>query len=168
MFSHDVIKIMYVNMGYLPGYPYHLISDKEMFDAFIEPGKFFDDYYPCPDASMQDKYDTLRQAIKGIIDDHFANGTTIPNWVYSYMIAQTVSSTSDQAEIDYVCDLGGVEKPNGVAEFNLDAAEMCYETSQRWIQKLPARLSHRPPTMFGEPHVIKSLRLDQANIMIGE
>ena len=24
----------------------------------------------------------------------------------------------------------------------------------------------RPPTIFGEPHVVKSLRLDQANVLL--
>lgn len=32
---HDLIKIKYVREGYLPNYPYHLISDSEMCDAFI-------------------------------------------------------------------------------------------------------------------------------------
>lgn len=32
---HDVIKIKYIELGYLPDYPYHLISDAEMCDAFL-------------------------------------------------------------------------------------------------------------------------------------
>src|SRR5574343_441788 len=35
MFIHDIIKMEYVRQGYLPNFPYHLISDQEMFDAFI-------------------------------------------------------------------------------------------------------------------------------------
>ena len=34
-FIHNNIKIKYVNLGYLPNWPYHLISDEEMFDAFM-------------------------------------------------------------------------------------------------------------------------------------
>ena len=34
-FVHDVIKIKYAREGYLPDLPYHLISDEEMCDAFI-------------------------------------------------------------------------------------------------------------------------------------
>ena len=34
-FIHDIIKIKYSKLGYLPSYPYNLISDKEMFQAFI-------------------------------------------------------------------------------------------------------------------------------------
>ena len=32
---HDLIKMKYVNEGYLPNWPYHLISDDEMCDAFM-------------------------------------------------------------------------------------------------------------------------------------
>ena len=35
MLVHDLIKIKLVRAGYLPNYPYHLISDKEMCEAFI-------------------------------------------------------------------------------------------------------------------------------------
>ena len=37
MFIHDLIKIKYIREGYLPNYPYHMISDEEMFNAFINP-----------------------------------------------------------------------------------------------------------------------------------
>ena len=59
---HDIIKIKYTRLGYLPNYPYHLISDEEMFNAFIDldsesasgsgspstEAYFFEDYYPNP------------------------------------------------------------------------------------------------------------------------
>ena len=32
---HDAIKIKYIELGYLPDTPYHLISDAEMCDAFL-------------------------------------------------------------------------------------------------------------------------------------
>ena len=35
MFVHDIIKINYTRQGYLPYYPYHLISDEEMFEGFM-------------------------------------------------------------------------------------------------------------------------------------
>lgn len=34
-YIHDIIKILYVREGYLPNYPYHLISDGEMAYAFL-------------------------------------------------------------------------------------------------------------------------------------
>ena len=30
MFIHDIIKIMYTAIGYLPNYPHYLISDEEI------------------------------------------------------------------------------------------------------------------------------------------
>ena len=36
MLIHDVIKIRMIDLGYLPDYPYHLISDFEMCNAFID------------------------------------------------------------------------------------------------------------------------------------
>lgn len=37
MFIHDLIKIKFIREGYLPNYPYHMISDSEMFNAFLNP-----------------------------------------------------------------------------------------------------------------------------------
>ena len=45
MFIHDTIKIMYVNMGYLPNFPFYLISDSEMIEAFRKEDGFFNEYY---------------------------------------------------------------------------------------------------------------------------
>ena len=50
MLLHDIIKIHLIGAGYLPNYPYHMISTKEMCDAFIcegdAPSFFFDTYNP--------------------------------------------------------------------------------------------------------------------------
>ena len=35
MLVHDVIKIRLVEDGYLPNYPYHMMSDREMIAAFM-------------------------------------------------------------------------------------------------------------------------------------
>ena len=60
MFIHDFIKIMYTDMGYLPNYPYYLISDEEMFDAFLRDDQgFFNDYYPCPADNLQTEYERV-------------------------------------------------------------------------------------------------------------
>lgn len=153
-------------MGYLPGYPYHLISDEEMFQAFIREDGFFSDFYPCPDDRMTDQYELLKSAIKECIDVHLQDGIDIPDWVYSYMLMSAVTFDSEEADIDYLAQLEGITYTNNVAEFNYELAEACYETSLAWIKKqFVNRNIKRPPTMFGEPHVIKSLRLDQANML---
>ena len=165
MFIHDVIKIRYVNMGYLPGYPYDLISDKEMFDAFLREDGFFNDFYPCPASDLQSDYDALKEYIVNSINKYLEDGTTIPDWVYSYMIMRPITFDSDEPDIAYLCELANIESPKAESEFTDEVARMCLNVSKKWIQKLPAKNSDRPPTMFGETHVTKSLRLDQANIL---
>lgn len=165
MFIHDVIKIRYVNMGYLPGYPYDLISDAEMFDAFLKEGGFFDDFYPCPYDDLREDYDNLKAYIVDSITNYLKDGSVIPDWVYSYMIMRPITFESEEPDIAYLCDLANIDSPKAEAEFTEEVAQTCLRVSKKWIQKLPSRDAQRPPTMFGETHVTKSLRLDQANIL---
>ena len=57
---HDYIKIKYTREGYLPDYPYHMISDDEMIEAFMksdsDEGFFFDNYY-VKDESLKEQYE---------------------------------------------------------------------------------------------------------------
>lgn len=167
MFIHDTIKRMYSNMGYLPGYPYYLITDDEMFDAFLKPDGFFSDFYPCPCAELEEAYDKLKEYIAEKIRQ-FREGEldTLPDWIYSYMIMRPITFDSSEDDIAYLTDLAGMNTVLGGPEFTPEVAQKCYEISTKWIQKQPSKYSHRPPTMFGETHVTKCLRLDQANIMI--
>lgn len=152
-------------MGFLPDHPYHLISDAEMFEAFLREDGFFATYYPCPDEEFRTAYDELFASIQQHISD-FQNGLIIlPNWIYSYMLLQATTYESPEDDISYICDLANIEKPDILAKFTLQVAETCYEVSKKWLQKMPSA-DRRPPTMFGEPHVIKSLRLMQANVLL--
>lgn len=163
---HNYIKIMYSNLGYLPGHPYYLISDAEMFDAFLREDGFFADEYPCPCEDLQDAYDALLNCIKEKITDFLENGTTIPDWVYSYMIMRPITYNSDEADIAYLAEMGNVDMQGVLAEFTPNVARTCYYISKKWLAKMPSKYRDRVPTMFGEPHVTKSLRLDQANVLI--
>lgn len=166
MFIHDIIKSQYSSMGYLPGYPYHLISDAEMFDAFLREDGFFNDYYPCPGERFEEAYTTLREYIAEKISEFMAGGDELPSWIYSYMLMRPITYASDEADIAYLYDLLGMDPPEALAEFSEQLAGACLEVSRRWLQKLPSKSKDRPPTMFGETHVTKSLRLDQANVLI--
>lgn len=163
---HNVIKMMYSNMGYLPGYPYHLISDNEMFDAFLREDGFFADEYPCPSEDLQEAYDALLECIKDKIQNYVDKGETLPNWVYSYMIKSAITYSSLEEDISYISDMGHIEHSGLLAEFTPEVANMCYRVSTKWLKKQPSKYADRVPTMFGEPHVVKSLRLDQANILL--
>lgn len=81
-FVHDIVKIKYSDEGYLPYYPYHLISDEEMIDAFIRCDvNFFDDSYPCPGDDLKAEYDSLRSFVTTCCENYLLDGTRIPDWV---------------------------------------------------------------------------------------
>lgn len=154
-FVHNIIKIKYVKEGYLPDYPYHMISDKEMFDAFIfNDTNFFDMFYKLPSDKLKPQRDKLKQYIQNSIKN-----TEVPNWIYSYMLGEVISSSSDQQEISDLIDL--IYPNSKQTEFNEDIAEQCLKISQTWLygSSYSGQESKRPATIYGEPIVIKSLRL---------
>ncbi len=166
IFINNIIKIKYVSMGYLPNYPYHMISDKEMVNAFIGQGMYFDSIYPCPGETFQEDYNKLRSSIEATLSSYLEGTTdTIPDWIYSYMLGNTITYTSDVRDIEYLYDLTGVKPITSFDLFEQNLAAACLTVSKDWIKKQPASMRYRMPTMFGEPHVIKSLRLMQADIL---
>lgn len=163
-FSHDIIKIKYVNEGYLPNYPYHQISDREMVYGFIGPEGYFYDNFPMISPDLSQEYYTLVQAIQNALDAYLENDVTIPDWVYSYMLGSAISVNSDERDILYLSKFYGIAQEGGRAVFTPELAQCCLQTSKDWIAKLPSSKINRPPTIFGEPHVIKSLRLSNITI----
>lgn len=206
MHIHDLIKIHLVREGYLPNYPYHLISDEEMCDAFFNKAdtslSYFHNTYPkevgdaaggaeyvydCKGKRIKDDngnyikktpYEQLEDAIEYYMNKLKTTKDDVcvlPNWVYSYMLGSVISIHSSQLDIHDLITPLGVDNIDDI--FTPQAAAQCYKTSKAWIQR---RLIHewyhddigvegpkctgcvnlRPPTMFGEPHVIKSIRLD--------
>ena len=154
-------------MGYLPDYPYHLISDAEMFDAFLKEDGFFATYYPCPGRQFEEAYDKLFNYIEdSIIAYQEDNSKTLPDWIYSYMIMRPITYASSEEDIDYLAEMCNISFSNGLPVFNEALANTCYEISKKWLQKLVSKGDDRPPTMFGETHVTKSLRLLQANVLL--
>lgn len=170
---HDIIKMNLVREGYLPNHPYHLISDSEMIDAFISIdgdgtlSGYFSDHYPTDALSqdLQDAYIQLVQAIQYHLNEYKSDSEyEIPDWVYSYMMGSCVgpdSDTLDKHDLFVLLNLDNIDD-----EFNSNIHQSCYAISKDWVRKLnPAVQDHRPPTMFGEPHVIKSLRLAEVNVL---
>ena len=167
MLIHDIIKIRYVMEGYLPDYPYHLISDDEMFDAFFyNDTNYFDINYPCPNAEFLEKYQNLKIWIDYHINkfrktqnaSKLSERYTLPNWVYSYMIGAVIgpkSQVDDRHDLFVLLHLDNIED-----EFTDEIYNAIYKVSEMWTFKLSsAERLVRPPTMFGEPHVLKSLNL---------
>lgn len=182
MFIHDVIKIQLVNEGYLKDYPPCLLADSEMCDAFLPlsypvsdeawenfllPSTFcmFKDYYPLLDAELEDEYRALVESIAYYIAQFKADlsdDARMPDWVYSYMNQSVVGPRSDERDITDLAKLLNLDKD----EFDAELSAACYHVSEAWLQKLLDVDEHRAPTVFGEPNVIKSLRLSLSNLSI--
>lgn len=169
-------KILLVREGYLSNYPYHMIAKDEMCNAFLsltEDGQgMFYYMYPLIDETLSEQYDTLVSAIKYHLQNYISvEDYILPDWVYSYMLGSTISSVSNKRDIHDLLVLLNLDNIDDV--FTAQAALSCYEISKKWIEKLQnvttvtynnTQISDRPPTIFGEPHVIKSLRLMQVDI----
>ena len=162
--TKDSIKIKYTREGYLPNYPYHMISDEEMFKAFLDvenQSGFFYDNYPILEESLIPEYKALiaemqRQinaALKSDDDD-----VEVSDWIYTYMLGQVISVNSEKADIHDLLVL--LNEDNIDDEFLPEAQRACYNISKAWVNKI----AFRPPTMFGEPHVRKYLRLLDSGI----
>ena len=210
MFIHNIIKIKYVTLGFLPNRPYHLISDDEMFDAFVQyqiqigddgdetqhfvpnlDEGFFVYFYPYRPATADEmnnpnhyypvgeayrKYDRLIRSICKYINDYRTGvSAEIPDWVYSYMLGVVVGPKSDKMDIHDIIAPLGVDNPDD--DFDDKASLATYEESLYYLSRTINRSEYedigemttdiildRPATMFGEPHVIKSLRLKQVNL----
>lgn len=157
--THDSIKIKYINEGYLPNFPYHMISDEEMCKAFMnteEKSGYFYDNYPLLDDSLKDEYDELVRCINSELNKLIElndEDYEMPDWVYSYMLGSVVSINSDTLDIHDMLVMMGIDNIDD--EFTSEAEKECLKYSNNWV----SRYDDRPPTMFGEPHVIKILRL---------
>lgn len=188
LFTHNIIKIKFVREGYLPNYPYHMISDEEMCDAFLpydyDPDdpysgyeacmaaefNYFRDTYPLPAPELEEEYKTLISEIAWHLNELKQSNEDdymLPDWVYSYMFDATFGPTSDIRDLHDMFVMLGTD--NLYDEFDLSCAKACYAESQHWLRKLqPSAKIHRPPTIFGEPHVIKSLRLKASDLTDSE
>ena len=181
MFLHDTIKIKLSESGYLPNYPYHLISDSEMCDAFIDTSwcelqedsdgnyvlnpigdrqtdnKLFDDYYgfSSDDSELNDAYQNLINSIcYYILLLKIQNIQQLPDWIYSYMLRMTISNESESIDIEDLCRIAKLPVQDA---FSNRLYHICLANSINQLQRSD-RLSLRAPTIFGEPHVIKELR----------
>lgn len=185
MFIHDIIKIQLSRDGYLPNYPPHLISDAEMCDAFLpyvyvedDPTfgydismdaeiNYFRDNYPVVDDSLLDAHKKLVSEIAyhiNVLKNSTEDNPVLPDWVYSYMLGIVISVNSGQKDIHDLLVMLGTD--NLYDEFDAASSAACYNESKQWLGKLSeSQRIHRPPTMFGEPHVIKSLRVKKLNVL---
>lgn len=166
---HKSIKQMYSEQGYLEYYPYHLISDEEMCDAFLhytdyetfkddDTVSFFKDNYPLLDDSLENDYINLIEKIQQEIDYFKSNlddNRRLPDWVYSYMLGVVISINSEKYDIHDL--LVALDEDNIDDEFTAAAQSKCLEVSKIALNSSDIE---RPFGLFGEPHILKYLRLN--------
>lgn len=160
---HTLIKIKYVREGYLPDWPYHLISESEMCQAFLRESGYFYTNYPCLDSTLLSIYTTLYDYIRDTIQQALNSKNDefeLPNWIYSYMLGNVISINSNKLDIHDLLVM--LNADNIDDEWTPLASRLCYQVSTAWLGKTQGNQIERPPTIFGEMHVIKSLRLDNA------
>ncbi len=204
-FVHDVIKIQYTQDGYLPDWPYHLIADEEMCDAFIklpdsimsyitsdyfgptvedtkntvdwysvflndvESVCYFKDNYPLIGDSISTYYKDLVNRIFYEIQEfnnNPDNDKVLPDWVYSYMLGVAIGPNSNKLDIHDMISSEAVGTDNLEDDYNLYCAIECLRISKEWLKRVivPTGEVQRPPTMFGEPHVLKYIRLFEESL----
>lgn len=219
MMLHDIIKIRLTDLGYLPNYPYHMISDAEMCNAFLSPSRdinqpvgtgLFFDYYPLLDTSDIELTVAYRQLVLSM--EYYLlsmiyskdNNFQLPDWIYSYMLGSAISVYSDKLDIhDLIYPLG---VDNIDDDFDAASSKACLSASRSWINRTqeselieadfsgnPAlrqfdsmyiygtplsviyasnqridfpegAVMSRPPTMFGEPDIVKAIRISQVSL----
>ena len=158
---NDIIKIKFIESGYLPDYPYHLISDNEMLDAFISPSENSNDYnqgymfdmYPIDDSwsdELKSAYNNLIKSFKSEIDNYKSDNSnnTISDRLYSYMLGSVIGPNSDKRDIHDLLVLLGYDNIDDI--FTQKAAERCLSIS--------SDMYTNSPSMFGELYVIQVLR----------
>lgn len=166
--AKNICKIKYSEEGYLPYYPYHMISDSEMVDAFIfNKSNFFSDNYPMPCESLREDYESLKSFIQRECEKLALGASeTLPNWIWTYMLGYVVGPESPQKDVHDL--LVGLNLDNLYDEFNESVYKSILEVSKSALGALSAKPNgkdlERPCAMFGEPHVIKYLRLEQAGV----
>lgn len=105
--------------------------------------------------------DELSANMNKLIDYNRSNSDesfVLPDWVYSFMLGRVVGPKSDTLEKHDLLVL--LDTDNTDDNFDGISSYSCYQVSRLWVNKLKGD-DMRPPTVFGEPHVIKSLRLQQ-------
>lgn len=105
--------------------------------------------------------DELSANMNKLIDYNRSNSDesfVLPDWVYSFMLGRVVGPKSDTLEKHDLLVL--LDTDNTDDNFDGISSYACYQVSRLWVNKLKGD-DMRPPTVFGEPHVIKSLRLQQ-------
>lgn len=187
-YIHDIIKIKYTDLGYLPDYPYHLLSDSEMCDAFLPKAipddvelkdfnefvddiscYFYDNYYIhlTEDENAEDNdmlrifgyYKTLTQNLKYWLDKCKANLND--SYTMPNWVYQYMNGTvlgEDRNVNDMHQFLVDIDDDNLDDEYNESIYQQCYNLSYKCLSRIKD-LDHRSPSIFVDPTILRYVRL---------
>ena len=144
---------------------YHIPMTDEEWEYFKSDTRLsmFRDYYGLPDKALEKQY---RDLVSGIVEQlilfeqSMEDGRKLPDWVLSYMNLTTIGAHSEYLDVDGMLMLMGLNMIE--PEFTPAVSARCYEISVEWLKK--TNNGNRPATIFGEPHIIKYLRLQNSNL----
>lgn len=103
----------------------------------------------------------LRRLLEtGQANSYILSDVSISEWVYPYMLGNAVGQYSSIPDKHDLLVMLGTD--NTYDEYDEKSAKACLATSQEYLNRISNNL--RAPTMFGEPHVIKALRLKESNL----
>lgn len=156
----------------------HTRTDDERWELYLNdasPSVFKDNYSvqsivgfssaePDVQSVLTSAYRVLVEGLVHQLDTYKASvddNKVLPNWVYSYMLCSTLTYTSPTLELHDLQSLMNTQKHSDV--FDTVTALNCYECSKVWVSR-HAQRGARCPTIFGEPHVLKYLRLKSAAV----
>lgn len=129
-----------------------------LLSQFEEEGYMFDDDIVSVLINLLDEINKYVETLISVNRSNLDQEYQLPDWIYSYMLGRVVSPKSEIIDIHDLLVLLNADNTDDI--FTGIAAYTCYQVSRLWVNKLDPT-EKRPPTVFGEPHVIKSLRLQQ-------
>ena len=82
------------------------------------------------------------------------------------MLGVAIGPNSSKLDIHDMISSEAVGTDNIDDDYNLDCQIQCLRISKEWLKRLivPEGDVQRPPTMFGEPHVLKYIRLFEESL----
>lgn len=103
----------------------------------------------------------LRQLLEsGQTGNYILSDVIVSNWVYSYMLGTVVGQNSSIPDKHDLLVMLGTD--NTYDEYDEKSAKACLTVSTEYLTRIGD--SSRAPTMFGEPHIIKELRLKESSL----
>lgn len=93
-------------------------------------------------------------------ENHHLNDVVINDWIYSFMLGIPISDSSDIRDKHNFLTL--IDMDNIYDTFDEATAKKCNEISTKYLKD--HHITDRTPSVFGEPHVVKAARLEDARL----